>query len=166
MKGSPELIKSLNELLADELTAINQYMVHAEMCEDWGYNNLHDKFKMRAKDEMRHAEKLIGRIIFLEGEPIVQNLNKISIGQIVSEQVENDRKAEEGAIKAYNDAIVLAEQVRDVATRDILTAILADEDVHIDEIEEMRDQIEQMGLPLFLTTQTVSKQPPMGMPPA
>ena len=155
MKGNEQLIRTLNALLADELTAINQYIVHAEMCEDWGYTKLHDKFKKRAIEEMRHAEKLIGRILFLDGEPLVQNLNKINIGQLVSDQVENDRQAEDGAIKAYNDAIVLAEEVRDIATRDILTVILADEDRHMDEIEELKDQIEQMTLPIFLSTQTV-----------
>ncbi|MCL2564517.1 MAG: bacterioferritin [Defluviitaleaceae bacterium] len=154
MKGNTKLIDTLNALLADELTAINQYIVHAEMCEDWGYAKLHDKFKMRAIDEMRHAEKLIGRILFLEGDPIVGVLNKVNIGAKIPDQVENDRLAEEGAIKAYNDAIVLAEEVRDHATRDILAAILADEDAHMDEIEELGDQIEQMTLPIFLTTQT------------
>ena len=154
MKGNERLIAVLNELLADELTAINQYIVHAEMCEDWGFVGLHDKFKKRAIDEMRHAEKLIGRILFLEGDPAVGVLNSVRIGAKVPEQVENDRQAEEGAIKAYNDAIALCEEVRDYATRDILAAILADEDKHMDEIEELQDQIEHMTLPIFLTTQT------------
>ena len=98
---------------------------------------------------MRHAEKLIGRILFLEGSP-----NEICIGDKIPEQVENDCLAEEGAIKAYNDAIALAEEVRDHATRDILAAILTDEDAHIDEIEELQEQIGQMTLPIFLATQT------------
>jgi len=154
MKGNEKLITTLNSLLADELTAINQYIVHAEMCEDWGYAKLHDKLKKRAIEEMRHAEKLIGRILFLEGTPIVGKINDVHIGAVIPDQVENDRLAEEGAIKAYNDAIALAEEVRDHATRDILAAILADEDAHIDEIEELQGQIKQMTLPIFLTTQT------------
>ncbi|MEL7625217.1 MAG: bacterioferritin [Clostridiales bacterium] len=153
MKGDPKLIEVLNSLLADELTAINQYIVHAEMCEDWGYGKLHAGFEKRAIDEMKHAEKLIGRILFLGGTPIVSNLNGIHIGSEVPRQVENDRIAEEGAIKAYNDAIALAGELRDYATRDILVQILNDEDRHMDEIEELQDQIEQMGLPIFLTTQ-------------
>lgn len=153
MKGNPKLIDVLNSLLADELTAINQYIVHAEMCEDWGYGKLHRGFEKRSIDEMKHAEKLIGRILFLGGTPIVSNLNKINIGGDVPKQVENDRVAEDGAIKAYNDAIALAGELRDYATRDILVQILNDEDRHMDEIEELQDQIEQMTLPIFLTTQ-------------
>lgn len=153
MKGDPKLIDTLNALLADELTAINQYIVHAEMCEDWGYGKLHKQIEKRAIDEMKHAEKLIGRILFLEGTPIVSNLNKIMIGAGVSEQVKNDHMSETDAIKHYNDAIILAGEVKDYATRDILVEILNDEDRHIDEIEEMQDQIEQMTLPFYLTTQ-------------
>ena len=154
MKGNERLIATLNSLLADELAAINQYMVHAEMCEDWGYTKLHDTSKLRAISEMRHAERLIGRILFLEGTPIVDNLSNIHIGSEIPKQIENDRLAEEGAVKAYNDAIALAEEVRDYATRDILMTILNDEDAHLDEIEELQDQINQMTLPIFLTTQT------------
>lgn len=153
MKGDPKLIDTLNSLLADELTAINQYIVHAEMCEDWGYGKLHHGFEKRAIDEMKHAEKLIGRILFLGGTPIVTELNRIHIGAEVPAQVENDRVAEEGAIKAYNEAIALAGELRDYATRDILVQILNDEDRHMDELEEMLDQMEQMSLPIFLTTQ-------------
>ncbi len=153
MKGDPKLIETLNALLADELTAINQYIVHAEMCEDWGYGKLHDGFEKRAIDEMKHAEKLIGRILFLEGTPIVSELKDIHIGGEVPKQLENDRVAELGAIKAYNAAIALAGELRDYATRDILVQILNDEDRHMDELEEMQGQIEQMSLPFFLTTQ-------------
>lgn len=153
MKGDPKLIDALNSLLADELTSINQYIVHAEMCEDWGYGKLHKGFEKRAIDEMKHAEKLIGRILFLEGTPIVTQLNHIHIGAEVPQQVENDRVAEVGAIKAYNDAIALAGELRDYATRDILVQILNDEDDHMDELEELQGQIEQMTLPIFLTTQ-------------
>jgi len=153
MQGSPKLIETLNALLADELTSINQYIVHAEMCEDWGYGKLHKGFEKRAIDEMKHAEKLIGRILFLGGRPIVSELNKMNIGSEIPKQIENDRVAEEGAIKAYNDAIALAGELRDYATRDMLVQILNDEDRHMDELEELLDQIEQMTLPIFLTTQ-------------
>jgi len=153
MQGNPKLIETLNALLADELAAINQYIVHAEMCEDWGYGKLHESFEKRSIQEMKHAEQLIGRILFLGGRPIVSNLSYIHIGENVPKQIEYDRAAEERAIKAYNDAIVLAGEVGDYATRDILIKILNDEDRHIDELEELLDQIEQMTLPIFLTTQ-------------
>ena len=153
MRANPKLIDALNALLADELTAINQYIVHAEMCEDWGYGKLHEGFEKRSIQEMIHAEKLIGRILFLGGKPIVTQLNKINIGEDVPQQLKNDHAAEEGAITAYNDAIALASEVGDNATKDILEQILKDEDRHIDELEELIDQVEQMSLPIFLTTQ-------------
>lgn len=153
MKGNEKLIGTLNALLADELTAINQYMVHSEMCDDWGYEKLHKHFEKRAIDEMKHAEKLIGRILFLEGTPSVSSLNKIMIGDKVDKQLVNDHIAEEGAIKAYNEAIILAGEVKDFATRDFLQQILNDEDAHMDGIEELQSQIEQMSLQVFLTTQ-------------
>jgi bacterioferritin len=153
MKGDPKLIETLNSLLADELTAINQYMVHSEMCANWGYEKLHKHFEQRAITEMKHAEKLIGRILFLEGIPIVSNLRKIYIGSDIPKQLEYDHAAEEGAIKAYNEAIKLAGEANDFATREILEHILNDEDQHIDEIEELQDQISHMTLPIFLTTQ-------------
>ncbi len=154
MKGNQELIETLNSLLADELTAINQYMVHSEMCADWGYEKLHKKFEKRAIAEMKHAEKLIGRILFLEGTPTVSKLNRINIGSDVTKQLVADHAAEEDAINAYNNAIKLAADVKDYATHDILKAILKDEDEHIDEIEELQDQISHMTLPIFLATQT------------
>jgi bacterioferritin len=152
MKGNSKLIEALNGLLADELTAINQYMVHSEMCENWGYKKLHEHFEKRAITEMKHAEKLIARIIFLEGIPIVSNLNKINIGVDVQKQLDNDHMLEEYAIKRYNEAIQLAGGVSDFATREVLESILNDEDGHIDEIEALQDQIAQMTLPMFLTT--------------
>ncbi len=153
MKGNENLLSSLNSLLADELTAINQYMVHSEMCDNWGYDKLHKHFEKRAIDEMKHAEMLIGRILFLEGTPIVSELKSIHIGDVVSKQLENDRIAEDGAIKAYNEAIILAGEVKDYATRDFLQQILNDEDRHMDGIEELQDQINQMTLQVFLSTQ-------------
>ncbi len=153
MKGNDKLIDKLNFLLADELTAINQYMVHSEMCANWGYEKLHEGFEKRAIDEMKHAEKLIGRILFLEGTPIVSSLNNIHIGADVAKQLANDREAEAGAIKAYNEAIKLAVEVGDNATREVLESILKDEDAHIDKLEELLDQVGQMGIQFFLTTQ-------------
>jgi bacterioferritin len=153
MKGDKTLIQTLNTLLADELTAISQYMVHSEMNANWGYTKLHEHFEKRAIDEMKHAEKLIGRILFLEGTPIVNELGKIGIGPDPAKQLSGDHDAELGAIKAYNDAIALARKVGDNATEEILESILGDEDKHIDKIEELLDQIQAMGLPLFLTTQ-------------
>ncbi len=153
MKGNEKLIENLNSLLADELTAINQYMVHSEMCANWGYEKLHKHFEKRAITEMKHAEALIGRILFLEGIPIVSKLKDIQIGSDVPKQLNNDYAAELGAVKAYNEAIKLAGEVGDFATREILEHILQDEDKHIDEIEALRDQIEQMTLQIFLSTQ-------------
>lgn len=153
MKGDPKLIETLNALLADELTAINQYMVHSEMCANWGYEKLHKHFEKRAITEMKHAERLIGRILFLEGIPVVSELKDIHIGNDVPKQLANDHLAEETAIKAYNEAVVLAGEVRDFATRQMLEHILSDEDSHIDEIEELQDQVSQMTLQVFLTTQ-------------
>ncbi|MGB4255279.1 MAG: bacterioferritin [Rectinema sp.] len=153
MKGDPKVIDVLNSLLAEELTAINQYMVHSEMCDDWGYEKLHKSIEKRALDEMKHAEKLIGRILFLEGTPIVSKYNQIFIGTDVSEMYENDHVAEADTIKSYNSAIALCGEARDYATRDILEAILKDEDAHIDNIEAIQDEIEQMGIQVFLSMQ-------------
>jgi len=153
VKGNKELIVVLNELLAHELSVVNQYMVHSEMNADWGYQKLHKYFEKRAIEEMKHAEILIGRILFLEGIPIVSKLNDIHIGSDTSKQLANDHKAEEEAIADYNAAIKLAGEKNDFATREILEGILNDEDRHIDGIEELQDQISHMTLPLFLTTQ-------------
>jgi bacterioferritin len=153
MKGNAELVDTLNSLLADELTAVNQYIVHAEMSEDWGYERLHGHFLKRSIDEMKHAERLIGRILFLESRPVVSEYRKINIGPEVPQQLENDHESEAAAIKAYNEAIRLAGDVGDFATREILESILKDEDRHINGIEELRTQIDQIGLPVFLSSQ-------------
>ena len=153
MKGNEKAIEKLNALLADELTAISQYMVHSEMCDDWGYGRLHEAIEKRAIDEMRHAEKLIGRILFLEGVPIVSELNKIHIGAEVEAQCKNDWNAEEGAIKAYNKAIRVAADVGDNGSRDFLTSILTDEEDHIDWIETQIEQIAQLGVENYLVEQ-------------
>jgi bacterioferritin len=154
MKGNAQLLKALNGLLADELGAINQYMVHAEMVENWGYMKLGKMIQSRAVTEMKHAEKLIGRILFLEGTPIVSKLSDIHIGADVPKQFNNDHDAEMGAVKSYNAAIKLAADVSDNATKELLDSILKDEDGHVDEIEAQQDQIRQMGLPQYLSNQT------------
>jgi bacterioferritin len=155
MKGNEKLLTVLNDLLADELTAISQYMVHSEMCENWGYGKLHQAIEKQAIDEMHHAEWLIQRIIFLEGKPVVSKLNAMTIGQSVQEMVSSDREAELGAIRAYNAGIRLAREVDDHASADLLTTILKMEEGHFDWAEQQRDQIEQMGLQNYLTNQTV-----------
>jgi bacterioferritin len=154
MKGNDKLLGALNGLLADELTAINQYVVHAEMAENWGYVKLKKLAGERSRAEMKHAERLIERILFLEGIPIVSNLNKITIGSDVSKQFANDLDAETTAIAQYNKAVALSREVGDNATQTILEEILRDEDRHADEIEEKIDQISQMGIQNFLSTQT------------
>jgi bacterioferritin len=153
MKGNDRIIDTLNMLLADELTAINQYMVHSEMCANWGYEKLHKGAEKRAIDEMKHAEKLIGRVLFLEGIPVVSKLNKIKIGADVEAQHKNDWAAEEGAVKAYNEGIRLAVEVADNGTRELLESILKDEEDHIDWLEAQLDQIKQMGIQNYLVEQ-------------
>jgi bacterioferritin len=152
MKGNDKLIKHLNALLADELTAINQYMVHAEMAEQWGYDKLHKDIQGRSITEMKHAEMLINRILFLEGQPMVSDLGPIQIGQDVPKQFANDLAKEMGAVKSYNAAVKLAQEVGDNATKILLESILKDEDGHVDSIEEQQDQIAQMGAQLYLST--------------
>lgn len=153
MKGKPEVIATLNALLADELTAINQYIVHSEMCANWGYGELHEEVEKRAITEMQHAEKLIGRLLFLEGKPIVSLLNPMHIGGTVPEQFENDLGSEIGAVELYNKGIRQAVELGDNGTRALLEDILADEEEHVDWIEAQLDQIEQMGLQNYLVEQ-------------
>jgi bacterioferritin len=153
MKGDPKVIEVMNSLLADELTAVNQYIVHAEICENWGYGKLHKLIQGRAIQEMKHAEKLIARIVFLEGIPIVSNLRKMYIGDEVPKMFAADHTFEADAIKAYNEGIKVCGEAKDFATREILEHILTDEDAHIDGIEEVQDEINQMGLQVFLSTQ-------------
>lgn len=154
MKGDQKLLQVLNQLLADELTAISQYMVHSEMCDSWGYDKLHAAIEKQARDEMHHAEWLIQRIIFLEGTPEVSKLNAMKIGKSVLEMVSNDQDAEAAAIRAYNAGIRLAHEVEDQATADLLTTILKMEEGHVDWAEKQRAQIEQMGIESYLSIQT------------
>jgi len=153
MKGNPEIIATLNDLLAEELTAINQYMVHSEMCDNWGFEKLHKSIEKQAIDEMKHAESLIQRILFLEGSPTVSRLKDIQIGKTVLEMVNNDGEAETNAVRMYNDAIRRAVEAKDDGTRDLLTKILKDEEAHLDWDEQQHDQIGQMGIENYLAAQ-------------
>jgi bacterioferritin len=157
MKGNEKLLKVLGDLLADELTAISQYMVHSEMCDTWGYGKLHDAIEHQAKEEMDHAEWLIGRILFLEGAPTMSKLNPIQIGKTVPEMIGKDEESELGAIKAYNAAIGLAGEVGDNSTADLLTTILKMEEAHHDWGRKQRIQIEHMGLQNYLANQIAAK---------
>ena len=153
MKGNEKVIAQLNGFLVDELTAINQYIVHSEMCANWGYGKLHGKVEKRAIEEMKHAEKIIARILFLEGVPVVSNLKKISIGASVEAQLKNDLAAEAGAIQAYNDGIRLCLELGDNGTRELIDANLHDEEEHLDWLEAQLDQVAQMGLQNYLLGQ-------------
>jgi len=157
MKGNKELITVLNSLLADELTAINQYMVQSEMCANWGYRKLDRDIRKQAMDEMLHAEWLIGRIIFFEGIPTVSKLNSIKVGKTVSEIISNNDNAELNAVSRFNDAIKLARDVNDQGTLDLLTRILITEEDHVDWAEKQQAQIDQMGLENYLVSQAESQ---------
>jgi len=150
MKGNEKVIQALNANLKDEMTAIDQYILHAEMCEDWGYSKLHDSIEKRAITEMKHAEALIARILFLEGIPIISELGKLSIGKDVEEMMAFDHKAEYDAIQSYNNAIKVCVEEKDNGTKELFEATLKDEEDHIDWIESQIDQISQMGIQNYL----------------
>ena len=151
MKGNDQVLALLNDLLADELTAINQYMVHSEMAANWRYDELHEAVEKRAITEMRHAEKHIARILFLDGTPIVTNLKAIHVGATVEAQLTNDLAAEDGAVKSYNAGVRLAAELGDNGTREMLEEILKDEEEHLDWLEAQLIQIEQMGIQTYLS---------------
>jgi bacterioferritin len=153
MKGNEKIIAVLNDFLADELTAISQYMVHSEMCANWGYDKLHEAVEKRAIGEMKHAEKLIARILFLEGQPVVSNLKKMDIGATVEAQLKHDLAAEAGAIQAYNDGIRLCLELGDGGSRELIEDNLEDEEEHLDWLETQLDQINQMGPQNYLLAQ-------------
>jgi len=154
MKGNSSVIEILNHLLADELSAINQYMVHAEMFDNWGYAKLAVKTEKRAITEMKHAESHISRILFLEGRPIVTEAVRVNIGAEVQPMLERDNIAEQEAVSAYNEAIQRVGELRDFGTQDLLKAILKDEESHLDWIEAQLDQIQHIGLSTYLVEQT------------
>jgi bacterioferritin len=153
MKGNKELILDLNNLLADELTAINQYMVHAELCKNWGYIKLNNAIRTQALEEMHHASWLIERIIFLDGSPTVSKLNLIKIGKSVEEIINSDANEEHHAVISYNLAIQKAREVSDQVTVDLLSKILSMEEKHLDWGEIQQSQIKEMTLPIYLQSQ-------------
>lgn len=153
MKGNERVIEQLNMRLAEELTATNQYMVHAEMCENWGYQRLYTMIRTRAITEMKHAERLIERILFLEGKPMVNRLDPIHIGGEIPKMIQFDHAHEEATIRGYNESIRLAVELGDNGTRELLQEILIQEEAHIDEIEAQLDQMAQMGVQNYLVDQ-------------
>jgi bacterioferritin len=153
MKGKPEVVAELSEMLKEELAAINQYILHAEMCENWGYKRLAKATKMESIGEMKHAEKIIERILFLEGMPKMDSMGKIRIGKDVKQQLENDLALERSAVVSYNRAIETCRKAGDNATADFLKNILNDEEGHVDELEKQLGLIQQLGYENYLAQQ-------------
>jgi bacterioferritin len=153
MKGDPKMIEALNARLAEELSAINQYTVHSEMLENWHYGKLYDPVWHRTLTEMKHAEKLIERILFLEGRPIVSELNPLHIGAVVADMHKNDLASEHDAVKNYNASVKLAIEVGDNGTKQLLEGILEQEEEHVDWLEAQLDQIAQTGIENYLAEQ-------------
>lgn len=153
MKGNPKVIAELNNALKEELTAINQYFLHAEMCENWKYNKLGDYIRKQSIDEMKHAEALIERILFLDGTPNLTELMHLDIGQTVKQQLENDLKLEVAAVAMYNNAIRIAREEGDNASRELLDRLLRNEEEHVDWIEAQLHQIQEIGYERYLSQQ-------------
>lgn len=149
----PKIIEILNDVLCAELTAINQYFLHAEMCNDWGYEKLYKKIRKESIDEMKHAEELIERILFLNGIPNVQKLGRIRIGENVEEQLTVDLALEKEAIPRLNDGIKVSTDLGDNGTRALLEGILESEEGHVDWLEAQLEQIGQMGIANYLSQQ-------------
>jgi bacterioferritin len=152
MKGNPKVIKELNDALREELTAISQYFLHAEMCENWKYEKLADYIKKQSIDEMRHAEALMERILFLDATPNMQPL-QLAVGANVRQMIENDLALELSAVKQYNNAVQIAMQEKDNGSRDLLVKLLKDEEDHVDWLEAQLHQIKEMGYERYLTMQ-------------
>jgi bacterioferritin len=153
MKGNPKVIEQLNHALREELTAINQYFIHAEMCENWGYDRLSKYIKKQSIDEMKHAETLIERVLFLDGSPSMEPL-ALSIGKNVKEMIASDLKLEVGAVAMYNQAAKIAADEADNGSRDLFIKLLKDEEEHADWLETQLHQIAELGYERYLTTQT------------
>jgi len=153
MKGHDQVINALNDVLTAELTAINQYFIHARMCENWGYERLWKKLREESIGEMRDADRLIERILYLEGVPNVQRLGKINVGQTVPEQLNLDLEVERGAIQRLNDGIELARSHGDNGSRELLEDILKGEEDHANWIEAQLNLIAQMGEANYLAQQ-------------
>ena len=150
---NPQVIQALNDVLTAELTAINQYFIHAKMCGDWGYQKLHAYIRAESIDEMRHAEALIDRILYLNGLPNVQRMNKVNVGETVKEKFELDLALEYQAIPRLQKAIVLCRENGDEGSRALLDQILVSEEEHIDWLEAQLDLIEQVGIENYLAQQ-------------
>ena len=153
MKGDAKIIDLLNEVLTGELTAINQYFLHARMCGNWGYGKLEAKIRTESIDEMKHADALIERILFLEGLPNVQRLGKLAIGQKVTEILTNDLGLERIAIPLLNKSIQAAREAGDNGSEDLLTKILVSEEAHVDWLEAQLELIKQLGEAHYLAQQ-------------
>jgi bacterioferritin len=153
MKGDPKIIEILNDVLTAELTAINQYFVHGEMCENWGYDRLHKIIRMHSIGEMKHAEKLIERVLFLEGIPNVQRLGKINIGETVPEIMKVDYALELEALPRLNEGIEVCRKLGDNNSRHLLEAILEEEEDHVDWLEAQMALLEQVGVQNYLAQQ-------------
>jgi bacterioferritin len=153
VKGNDEVLNLLNQLLTNELTAINQYFVHAKMCQNWGYERLAGKIREESIDEMRHADEIISRILFLEGVPNLQRYHKLHVGETVREQLESDLQLEYAAIAFLNQGIDAARRASDNASEDLMTKILVSEEVHTDWIETQLELIRQIGEQNYLAQQ-------------
>ena len=152
MKGNPKVLEELNKALREELTAINQYFLHAEMCENWGYHLLSDFIKKQSIGEMKHAEVLIERILFLDGSPNMQPL-QLTVGASVKQMIESDLALEVGAVKQYNDAVKIATEHGDNGSRDLFVQLLKDEEGHVDWLEAQVHQMKELGYERYLTQQ-------------
>jgi bacterioferritin len=153
MQGNPKVIAALNEALKEELTAINQYFLHAEMCENWRYKNIAEHIRKESIDEMRHAEALIERILFLDGIPNMTELMQLSVGSNVRSQIESDLKLEINAVTMYNRFVQLAREEGDNASRDLFERLLKEEEGHVDWLEAQVYQIQEMGYERYLSQQ-------------
>ena len=153
MKGNEEVLSLLNELLTNELTAINQYFVHAKMCQNWGYERLATKIREESIDEMRHADEVISRILFLEGVPNLQRYHKLRVGETVREQLECDLQLEYSAIAFLNQGIKASRDAHDNASEDLMTRILVSEEQHTDWLETQLELIRQVGEQNYLAQQ-------------
>lgn len=153
MQGNKQVIDVLNQVLRKELTGINQYFMHAKMCENWGYERLHKLIREESIEEMRHADKIIERILFLEGTPNVSSYDKIQVGSTVKQQLENDLGLEMAALAILRPGIKTCLEVSDDASRELLEDILVDEEKHVDWIEAQLHQIEEVGYQNYLAQQ-------------
>src|SRR3982750_1610280 len=153
MKGNDQILSLLNQLLTNELTAINQYFIHAKMCENWGFERLAHKIREESIDEMRHADQVISRILFLEGVPNVQRYHKLHVGETVKEQLESDLQVEYSAIAFLTQGIEGARKTGDNATEDLMTKILVGEESHTDWLETQLELIRQVGEQNYLAQQ-------------